>query len=90
MTIESKIRSLLVNLDTILNPVKPGKQQSDFVCLIRPLPKPNTILTHDNVLSSELYIGIKQVLQDKEMGVIDISPAIERFADRIKAQIPSC
>jgi hypothetical protein len=41
-------------------------------------------------MSSEIYIGIKQVLEDKDMGVIDISPAMERFADKVKAVIPQC
>jgi hypothetical protein len=41
MTVESRIRSLLVHLDTILNPQKQMGQMSDFMCLIRPLPRPS-------------------------------------------------
>jgi hypothetical protein len=37
-----------------------------------------------------MYIGIRQVLEDKDMGVIDISPAMERFADKVKSVIPPC
>lgn len=41
MTVESKLRSLLVHLDSILNPVRQslGGQQ-EFQCLIRPYTKP--------------------------------------------------
>ena len=63
MSVESKIRSLLVHLDTILNPQKAGSALSDFQCMIRPYPKPQTsIISEDNIYSSEIYIGIKQVL----------------------------
>jgi len=39
-------------------------------------------------MTSELYIGFKQVTSD--MGVVDVSPAIERFADKMKALVPPC
>lgn len=88
MTVESKLRSLLVHLDTLLNP--PSKTSQSFMCLIRPLPKASSIKLKDSHLQSELCIGIKQVIEDKEMGVVDVSPAIERFADKIKGLIPPC
>jgi hypothetical protein len=39
-------------------------------------------------MTSELYIGFKQVTS--EMGVVDVYPAIERFADKMKALVPIC
>ena len=60
------------------------------MCLIRPLPKPSSINLKDCLLHSELCIGIRQVIEEKEMGVVDVAPAIERFADKIKGLIPPC
>ena len=45
-------------------------------------------LKNGQTMCSEIYIGIKQVLEDKDMGVIDISPAMERFADKVKGIMP--
>jgi len=47
-------------------------------------------LSADKLFKSEIYIGIKQILENKDMGVVDISSAMERFADKIKSLIPSC
>ena len=93
MTVESKLRSLLVHLDTILNPAKASTPRKEFQFLIRPIPKPQTTVIQDAqplILCSELYIGIKQIITEREMGVIDVSPAIERFADKVKGLIPPC
>ena len=38
--------------------------------------------------SSDIYIGIKQINEEAGIGVIDISPAIERFAEKVKSIIP--
>ena len=92
MTVESKVRSLLTNLDMILNPPKQSLGGSqEFQCLIRPYPKPRDLPENNGKQCSEIYIGIKQIIEEKEMGVIDISPAIERFAEKIKMTIsPAC
>lgn len=45
---------------------------------------------HPEVSSSELYIGIKKIEEDSEMGVVDVSPAMDIFVDKIKAMIPPC
>lgn len=92
MTVESKIRSLLVQLDSILNPYITSTKTHDFQCLIRPLPKPITVNTAADKLyfQSDFHIGIKQVFEDRDMGVVDVSPAIERFADKVRGLIPPC
>lgn len=91
MTVESKLRSLLVQLDTILNPFRSSTKQQEFQCLIRPLTKPLAKQQdHSGSHHSDICVGIKQVHDDKDIGVIDVSPGIENFAERIKALIPPC
>ena len=62
MTVESKLRSLLVHLDTILNPPRQslGGHQ-EFQCLIRPYTKPKQTkdLKTCGMFCTEQYIGIR-------------------------------
>ncbi|CDW78766.1 poly polymerase papa [Stylonychia lemnae] len=83
-SVESKLRSLIFQLDTTLNP------ENKFQCLIRPLRccnEPELIENdqeYSRTLSSKIYIGLKQSSEDKELGIIDVSIPIECFC--FKAQ----